>query len=46
MVELFVEEINRRLEDLDAKEIEGVRAHETWHENRATLLERLDRSLA
>jgi hypothetical protein len=43
--QLSVEEISRRLRELDAREVEKLRAYERRHRNRVTLLERFDRSL-
>ena len=42
---LSVEEICPRLEQLDAREVEDLRAYEQRHKNRGLLLERLDRAL-
>lgn len=42
---LSVEEIDPRLEQLDAREIEELKVYEKRHKNRGTLVERLDRAL-
>lgn len=42
---LTVEEITDRLSELDAGEVEELKAYEKSNKNRATLVERFDRSL-
>lgn len=42
---LSVEEISPRLEQLDARGIEELKAYERRHKNRGMLVERLDRAL-
>lgn len=42
---LTVEEVVGNLGELNAVEVKQVKAHERQHKNRATLIERLDRSL-
>ncbi|HEX2728440.1 MAG TPA: hypothetical protein VHM16_01725 [Rubrobacteraceae bacterium] len=42
---LSVEEIIRRLRELDAREVEEIKTYEKRHKNRAVILERLDRTL-
>ncbi len=44
--QLNVEEVSRRLEGLDAREIEELKTYEKHHKNRTSLIERFDRSLA
>lgn len=42
---LSVEEVNRRLKELDAGEVEELKAYEKSNKNRPDLVERFDRSL-
>lgn len=42
---LSVEEVSRRLEELDAKEKEELKTYERAHKNRPALIERFERSL-
>lgn len=43
--QLSVEEVSRRLKELDADEVEELKAYEKSNKNRVTFIERFDRSL-
>jgi hypothetical protein len=43
--DLSIDEVEKKVRGLSRQEIQDVRDYETWHKNRKTLIESLDRSL-